>query len=98
MNSLVKSFQPPDLVKITHALEITAIDPGKDCELLVSWWSNTIGAEARNHLIYHLNRLGLAKAAQAIIKEQYLGVTYTFVTPRLVKHIPTIFVPYPSIH
>ena len=60
-------LQPADLERVTRALEITAIDPGTDnSEPKISWWSGIMRAEARKHLMYHLNRLGLAEAAQVI--------------------------------
>ena len=64
-------LQPEDLVKVTRALEIPAIDPDTDSKLFISWWSEKMGADARKHLMYHLKRLGMAKAAQAISRGLY---------------------------
>ena len=66
INKVVESLKVADLSTLTDALEITVIDGGTDCKDLISWWSKVMGAEARKHFMYHLNRLGLAEAAQAI--------------------------------
>ena len=66
-------LQPEDLVKVTRALEITPIDPDTDSKLLIRWWSEAMGADARKHLLYHLKRLGMTKAAQAIDRGIYCG-------------------------
>ena len=66
VNVLVESLQPSDQEKLTQALEITAIDSGRDCKRLINEWAETTGADARKHLMYHLNRLGMAEAAHAI--------------------------------
>ena len=70
INGLVESLQTADLEKLTQALETTAVKP-YDYKEVIGWWSKVLGADARKHLMYHLNRLGMAKTAQAINKGIY---------------------------
>ena len=71
INGVIESLQTADHNKLIQALEITATNSDTECKDLISWWSEATGTEARKHLMYHLNRLGMTKAAQAINKGIY---------------------------
>ena len=71
IDGVVESLQTADWEKLTEALEITATNSDTDCKDLMSWWSQVTGSDTRKHLMYHLNRLGMTEAAQAIKKGIY---------------------------
>ena len=66
IDGLAESLQQAGQEKLIQALEVTSIGSGTDFPLLISGWADATGSDARIHLVYHLNRLGLTETAYRI--------------------------------
>ena len=71
ISKLAELLKPVDQMRLTQALEVTLIDAGTSFPLIMSGWADATGGDARVHLVYHLNRLGLREAADGINKGGY---------------------------
>ena len=71
INKLAELLKPVDQMRLTQALEVTPIGAGTHFPLLMSGWVDATGGDARVHMVYHLNRLGLREAADGINKGGY---------------------------
>ena len=71
INKLAELLEPVDQMRLTQALEVAAIGAGTSFPLLMSGWVDATGGDARVHLVYHLNRLGLREAADGINRGRY---------------------------
>ena len=77
INKLAELLKPVDQMRLTQALEVTPIGAGTSFPLLMSGWADATGGDARVHLVYHLNRLGLREAADGINKGGYKMIVGT---------------------